>query len=1028
MTSSYSDLLPELFANVPGAVTVIGSDGETHSSTDLCRLGEIADGLEDPWVDLATDEGFAIGLFMPGDPTVAEPEPSVRLDDGMIYMIKGEPVPGQKTGRHLCSLDLLREPSLLRYPADIDVQTPGSKIEITLSKGNRRDEGPGKWKEASSTFDVFSQSLFDHKAGKKDGPCFLQGNASEGTRKAAAMIANTIIGVDLDSGAPLQDVVDTIVKHGLEAIIYTTHSHLKSTSEIKRDHYLKWSGELVATAEGVRDYLIKVKGVLPEILGDVTIVNDSQPSPEGVIIVIAHKPMPKFRAVFPLDAPFIFAKRGGAQIDAIAEWKERYAGFCTELKLFFDEKCVDPARLFYFPRHPKGSNSHETIRIAGRPVHIEDYDRVKMKRGRDGKRRAVAQNAFTQASGGHDDDEDPDRYVTESGFKLLPWAAKYAKRFEVQTLVEDVIGGDFLRDPRTGNSGIHVECPFEHEHSEGGGNGTFIANASDNYDDGNDGGFVFHCVHNACSGRDRLDFLKGMIDEGLITSEHLTDKAYMIALEDDDEADVPAKSSSAHKSAKSPNKTSANDGSGGEEQADEQEQLEDFGKKYALTKRSGNVFILAEPDDPDEMPEFFNAMNIGLWERERHVFRKDDKGKLKRYPLVKAWLEWEGKRKFKTFGFDPGNTDPKFYNLFQGWPIEPKAGDCSLIKAHILNAICQGDPDHYEWLMTWLAHIFQHPKEKPKVTLVITGKKGTGKSVIFDDLLEALLRNYHFKASGENQISGKFNAEYERILLLLCEEAFWAGDVSKESVLKDLTVADKLRIEPKGVNAYMAKSFLRLVMISNERWVVPATDDERRYAVFECSDRYRGDDAYFTALWAQIESVESQQAFLHELLAFVPKNGWSCVRKAPRTRGLQKQIEETLRGANRFCWHLLKHGFYESDKLASGSIILNDEIETKVDGTELKAAVMDFLENSYASEKKSANIDSIAASVEEWFGAREVRTIRPGRSNRIRKFIFPPLRDARARVKEEKGLDVIPICEDWDEPDDVATGPRLRLV
>ena len=394
--------------------------------------------------------------------------------------------------------------------------------------GRRCDEGQGKWKEVSSSFGQFETMLQDHKQGPKDGPCFLQGKSANGARKAVAMIENHILGVDLDSGAPLKDVMDTIQRYGLEAVIYTTHNHLKNTSVIKRDHFLKWADASTVEEDTVRDYLIHVKGTLPSIVDDLTIIDDAHHSDEGVVILVQHKPMPKFRAVFPLASPFVFAKRGGSQQDAINEWKERYAGFCTELGLFFDEKCVDPARLFFLPRHAAKDKAFGSWLVMGEPLDLDQFDRVKMKRGRNNKRTAVAANAYTAAAGGVDDDEDEaDRYITSCDFNLKGWSIKYAKRFEVQTMIEEVVGGDFIREPRGNKPGVHVECPFEAEHSSFGGGGTFVVNASDNLDDGHEGGFTFTCVHNSCAGRDRLDYLKEMIEQELITVADLKNKDFL---------------------------------------------------------------------------------------------------------------------------------------------------------------------------------------------------------------------------------------------------------------------------------------------------------------------------------------------------------------------------------------------------------------------------------------------------------------------------------------------------------------------
>jgi hypothetical protein len=89
-------------------------------------------------------------------------------------------------------------------------------------------------------------------------------------------------------------------------------------------------------------------------------------------------------------------------------------------------------------------------------------------------------NAFTTAGGGEGGgDDDAERYITKDGFNLRGWASKHAKRFEVQTMLEDVIGGDFIREPRQSRqAGTHVECPFEAEHTNLGGGGTYVVNAS----------------------------------------------------------------------------------------------------------------------------------------------------------------------------------------------------------------------------------------------------------------------------------------------------------------------------------------------------------------------------------------------------------------------------------------------------------------------------------------------------------------------------------------------------------------------
>ena len=75
-----------------------------------------------------------------------------------------------------------------------------------------------------------------------------------------------------------------------------------------------------------------------------------------------------------------------------------------------------------------------------------------------------------------------------------------------------------------------------------------------------------------------------------------------------------------------------------------------------------------------------------------------------------------------------------YFNLFNGWAIKPESGRCDLIDWHLREVICGGHDVEYEYLMDWLAHLFQFPTEKPGVALVLRSGKGTGKSMVMSRL------------------------------------------------------------------------------------------------------------------------------------------------------------------------------------------------------------------------------------------------------------------------------------------------------
>ena len=114
----------------------------------------------------------------------------------------------------------------------------------------------------------------------------------------------------------------------------------------------------------------------------------------------------------------------------------------------------------------------------------------------------------------------------------------------------------------------------------------------------------------------------------------------------------------------------------------------------------------------------------------------------------KFWLKHPKRRKYQDIGFFPGREAPKgYYNLWRGFAVEPRQGDCSKFLAHLHDNIGQGDDELYGWVIAWFADIFQHPGGKCGTALAVRGKQGTGKTKVGE--VFASLLGVHFK-----QVSG----------------------------------------------------------------------------------------------------------------------------------------------------------------------------------------------------------------------------------------------------------------------------------
>lgn len=276
-------------------------------------------------------------------------------------------------------------------------------------------------------------------------------------------------------------------------------------------------------------------------------------------------------------------------------------------------------------------------------------------------------------------------------------------------------------------------------------------------------------------------------------------------------------------------------------------------------------------------------------------------------PASHHWLRDPRRREFSEIVFDPTDRAPRTaLNLWTGWAVEPDPqASCDLILAHIRDVLANGDRAHARYIVGWLADMVQNPGRKPGVALVFKGGKGAGKDTLAVALRRVVGKRHVAHVNRPDALTSRFNAPFATAILGHVEEAFWSGAHDKKGTLQSLITSETLPIEKKGIDTVTVDSFLRLIMTTNESWAVPASHDERRYAVFDVSDSRIGDRDYFAALYAEIEG-DGPAAFLAHLLD-VDLSDFN-VRDVPQTEALRDQKLNTLRGVERWWFEFLHKG------------------------------------------------------------------------------------------------------------------------
>ena len=188
-------------------------------------------------------------------------------------------------------------------------------------------------------------------------------------------------------------------------------------------------------------------------------------------------------------------------------------------------------------------------------------------------------------------------------------------------------------------------------------------------------------------------------------------------------------------------------------------------------------------------------------------------------------------------------------NQWAGFAVEPwqdpvLPGQVEPFLDYLHNVVCGADQESYDWVLGWLAHIFQTPAEKAGTALVLVGRSGVGKTFLGEQIIGKIIGDRHYiQTNAISHVVDKFNAAYTNKLLIQCDEAMSARQRVAASQLKALITDSKQRVEPKGVDVYQVPLHARFLFTSNETAEAIHLDqgyDDRRYTVLEVSPVHKG--------------------------------------------------------------------------------------------------------------------------------------------------------------------------------------------
>ena len=348
--------------------------------------------------------------------------------------------------------------------------------------------------------------------------------------------------------------------------------------------------------------------------------------------------------------------------------------------------------------------------------------------------------------------------------------------------------------------------------------------------------------------------------------------------------------------------------------------IRELNEKHAVVMIGGKCVIANEQFDPTfghENITFSSPPDLIARYSNRFVGRGKNK-----ITAGKAWLSHPERRQYEGIVFVPGQQVPGFLNLDRGFAVEPKKGNCSRFLEHIRNNICSADEDLSDYLLAWMADSVQNRAQRPGIAVVLRGRQGTGKGVLVNQF-GSLFGQHFIQISQASHLTGNFNSHLKDKLIVYADEAFWAGDKKGEGVLKALITEGTIQIEMKGKDVLTFKNYIRLMVSSNNDWVIPAGNDERRFFVLDVGEARIQDRAYFGSVIDQMNSG-GREALLQYLLDY-DLNGIS-LGSPPSTQALSNQKHHSSSLIQKWWFERLMEGHITSDSSNWKPHIRSDEL------------------------------------------------------------------------------------------------------
>lgn len=262
--------------------------------------------------------------------------------------------------------------------------------------------------------------------------------------------------------------------------------------------------------------------------------------------------------------------------------------------------------------------------------------------------------------------------------------------------------------------------------------------------------------------------------------------------------------------------------------------------------------------------------------------------------IAKCWLEWSDRTEVERVVFKPGQERliDGNYNIWRGMGCGPNMSENIRLWTEWLECAFPRESERH-WFCSWWAVQLQNLGIKLTTSLVLVGVSGVGKGWV-SSIMKRIFGRDNCANADLMSLGGRFNSDYAMKQLLIVEESElpgWNGDMIYNKV-KDLITNEQIRVEPKGVNAYMVDNCVNIMLQGNKVDIFKLDEFDRRMAVLELDgSAIANNDSFWEGRWSALDS--GLCSGIYQWLLDYDIGNFNPFGMAPMTAAKEAMIETT---------------------------------------------------------------------------------------------------------------------------------------